>query len=267
MRSDEPFAKIPKDVLYDPTISMAAKVTYAIIESFGWKTGEANAYQRTIAEKLGCTDRAVRNYLEELKSRGLIEVERRGKQLANVTRLLAPSDRNGRSDHSNKVTGTGVPITPEQAFLSPRNERSSHSGTGVPVHIKQTGAKKTRVKQTQVSSRRAGARDAAASSPANEAGTKLLRDFGVDGADKLANSRTIFEIRAAIERAASRGANPAGFAAWLLGSTTGKVAPDVSIRAAELEKGGGAAIDDFATDPAKIVHKYASVGSAFLETG
>jgi DNA-binding transcriptional MocR family regulator len=59
------------------TISAGAKLCYARLCRFAGKNGVAWPHQKTLAAKLGVSDRTIRAYLRELKDAGLIETRPR----------------------------------------------------------------------------------------------------------------------------------------------------------------------------------------------
>src|SRR5687767_1040770 len=66
---------IPEWLELIPTISAGAKLCYARLCRYAGKNGVAWPHEDTLAAKLGgVTDRTVRNYLDQLKRAGLIDI-------------------------------------------------------------------------------------------------------------------------------------------------------------------------------------------------
>lgn len=64
------FVLLPLEVLHDPTISHAAKLTYARLGFFAGKNGRCNPSHETLAAEICLKPRQVRTVLAELKARG-----------------------------------------------------------------------------------------------------------------------------------------------------------------------------------------------------
>jgi hypothetical protein len=103
------FTKVPNDVLLRSSLSLGARMTYALLKHRARNDSHCWPSQKTLAGELGVKDtRQVRRWLEELAAPtvGLISIERRGKKLENVYHLLPLSDRTQDAHH---VTGQTEP--------------------------------------------------------------------------------------------------------------------------------------------------------------
>lgn len=78
------FTPVPNAVLESKSLSLGAKVVYALLLKYAWQSGEAFPGQGRLAESTGCTERTIRTYLTELKSAGLISWRRRGLTKTNI---------------------------------------------------------------------------------------------------------------------------------------------------------------------------------------
>lgn len=78
------YTVISNFVLFDPTVSPAAKTTYALLLSFAWQAEQSFPGQIRLAEILGVKERMVRYYLSELVSKKYIRVKRRGLGKTNL---------------------------------------------------------------------------------------------------------------------------------------------------------------------------------------
>jgi len=81
------FTQVPDEILYDPTLSRAAKAVYGCLLSYMWQ-GDIYCWpsQKTMAARLGqgCKPRTVWSALNELQERCYIEKVRRGLGLTNM---------------------------------------------------------------------------------------------------------------------------------------------------------------------------------------
>lgn len=69
------FAVIPATVLYDKTLSPAAKILYAQISGLCNKKGFCWAANSYFAKLHDVSDRSIQNWLAELKDKGYIKIE------------------------------------------------------------------------------------------------------------------------------------------------------------------------------------------------
>jgi hypothetical protein len=96
----------------DPeTTANEFRLAYAISQLLNKKTRVCFPLQSTLAEQLGVTDRAVRQYITGLVERGHLRVRHRGRDKSSIYELVL-KDRNAASGHDD--------IRPERTF------RSSH---------------------------------------------------------------------------------------------------------------------------------------------
>ncbi len=130
MRGIPAHGRIPRALLRDASISRDARLLWAELEDHVGKDGEAPwPAQETMAEHLGCTDRAVRNWLNELVRAGWLSVEARPGRSNKYWLNWVPVSTAWN-------TGSGVaPRNPRST--PPRNARSGGSGTAVPPNKNQ----------------------------------------------------------------------------------------------------------------------------------
>lgn len=74
---------IPDWLLQSDICSIQAKITYAVLCKHSGENGHCYPSQQLIANQTGVSDRQVRNYIQELKECGLIEVVRSGLKKTN----------------------------------------------------------------------------------------------------------------------------------------------------------------------------------------
>ena len=78
------FAAFPYLVMKDVNLSGMARFTYAVLLMFAWQEGSTFASQETMVQVVGVSVRQLQRYLDELKSAGYIEVERKDKRFNNT---------------------------------------------------------------------------------------------------------------------------------------------------------------------------------------
>lgn len=105
------FTMVPNHVLDAEHLSGQAKVTFALLMRFGRAKERAFPGQARMARLVGCTEKTLRVYIDELTQAGLVEVRRRGRGKTNLyilhpERELLPI-KNGNDDPSGSVTITG----------------------------------------------------------------------------------------------------------------------------------------------------------------
>lgn len=88
------FTQIPNAILREATLSVQARLAFAMLASFAWEDESCFPGQEKVAAMLGVSDRSLRGYIGELKAAGAVEVERRG--LGKTNRyVLLPSALTG----------------------------------------------------------------------------------------------------------------------------------------------------------------------------
>jgi DNA-binding MarR family transcriptional regulator len=143
------FSQIPNVVTLDRTISSPAYRLYALLVSYAMQAEGSIASQGAIAEDLGCTDRSIRNWLDELEERGLISIHQQGQMRPNVY-IIEDAYALYEEKKPDPKKGEGKQLSPEpsfrsseeSAFRSNRNGDSSHGGTVVPTLKELTTNKK-----------------------------------------------------------------------------------------------------------------------------
>lgn len=140
---------VPNSILRDARVTPAARLLYSILKSYAWQTDNSFPGQKRLADEMGCSDRMVRFYLQELENCGLITVEQRGKTITNRYFLtdkinsewnsISASDRKHTSTHNESdrkpvstVTGSTVPLV-----------------TGSTLPTNKTQGNKTQINKTQ----------------------------------------------------------------------------------------------------------------------
>lgn len=81
------FTQVPNVILRNRTLSMGAKLAYAVLLSYAWQDKSCFPGQVRMAVDLGVIEKSVRTYLQELETAGVILVKRRGQGKTNVYTL------------------------------------------------------------------------------------------------------------------------------------------------------------------------------------
>jgi hypothetical protein len=76
-RLNKNFTQIPNEVLFYDKLTPQARLLYAILVSFAWFENECWPGQTRLAEAMGCSEKMIRKYLNELREHDLVEWKRR----------------------------------------------------------------------------------------------------------------------------------------------------------------------------------------------
>ena len=82
------FTSIPNRILRNPNLSIGAKMAYTMLLHYAWQKGFCFPAQTRLAEDLGCGERSIRRWLNELKASGLVTWKQVGLNKPNVYRIL-----------------------------------------------------------------------------------------------------------------------------------------------------------------------------------
>ena len=131
------FSQIPNVVTLDSTISCTAYRLYALLVSYAMQAEGSIASQGAMAEDLKCTDRSVRNWLEELEQHKLITTYRQGQMKPNLYIIedayeLYDTQKPKPSDSKQVSSEPSFRSSKESSFRSCRNGSSAHVGIPVP---------------------------------------------------------------------------------------------------------------------------------------
>lgn len=84
------FTMVPNAILLDPSISVGAKMVWAVLAHYAWQDAECYPGQEIITEA-GLSESSVRRGIRELEENGLLRTERRGLGRTNLYRVCHPS--------------------------------------------------------------------------------------------------------------------------------------------------------------------------------
>jgi len=125
------FVQLPKVVLQATSLSRDAKLLYAILLSYAWQATQCFPGYKSLCRDMGAGETTVRQYMAELKVKGLITWRRRGLNQTNVYTLLKLSN----ADLVRDASKTEVPDhrdskdkeESEERDLSLRNSKIEHT--------------------------------------------------------------------------------------------------------------------------------------------
>lgn len=78
------FTQVPNFILRSSTLSMGAKLTYAMFLSYAWNNDLCFPGQEKLAESIGVSRQSVGTFIHELEQEELVSVQRRGLGKTNV---------------------------------------------------------------------------------------------------------------------------------------------------------------------------------------
>lgn len=86
------YVPLRTEIICSPKLSHGAKILYAAVLDYIWALGDKSSWpsQERLAQDIGVGDRTIRNYFQELKDCGLIEITRRGLSQTNVYTIQPP---------------------------------------------------------------------------------------------------------------------------------------------------------------------------------
>jgi biotin operon repressor len=88
--TEKGFTQVPNAILRSKKISPGAKLAYSGLLSYAWHQDCCFPGQDTLGADLGVTRQTVNEYIRELRSKGFINVKRRGQGRSNIYELLVP---------------------------------------------------------------------------------------------------------------------------------------------------------------------------------
>lgn len=75
---------VPNFILENDTISIGAKLTYAMLLKYAREMDECFPGQDRLAKDIGATRQSINAYIKELSKAGMVDVKRRGQGRPNV---------------------------------------------------------------------------------------------------------------------------------------------------------------------------------------
>jgi hypothetical protein len=89
------FTQVPNFILTNASISVGAKLTYAMLLKYAWYDQGCFPGQATLASDMGAGERSVRTYLKDLEAAGFLEITQRGLGKTNLYRLHVTVKKSG----------------------------------------------------------------------------------------------------------------------------------------------------------------------------
>ena len=81
------FTQVPNFILRNGSLSLGAKVTYAMFLHYGWHNNFCFPGQERLAEDMGMSQSRVSEFIKELSTAQLIEIKRRGMGKTNIYKI------------------------------------------------------------------------------------------------------------------------------------------------------------------------------------
>lgn len=81
------FTQVPNFILRNGSLSLGAKVTYAMFLHYGWHNNFCFPGQERLAEDMGMSQSRVSEFIKELAVAQLIEIKRRGMGKTNIYKI------------------------------------------------------------------------------------------------------------------------------------------------------------------------------------
>ena len=81
------FTQLPNFVLKSPTLSLGAKVTYAMFLHYAWHKDSCFPGQERLGEDMGMSRQRTGDFIKELEEAGLVEITRRGQGKTNIYKI------------------------------------------------------------------------------------------------------------------------------------------------------------------------------------
>jgi len=90
------FTMVPNFILTNPNLSGEAKLFYSMLLKYARENDYCFPGQQRLAKDMGCSDRSLRRYQEELVKEGVLQVSQRGLGKTNLYRLDLTVQRKGK---------------------------------------------------------------------------------------------------------------------------------------------------------------------------
>ncbi len=81
------FTQVPNFILTNESISVGAKLAYAMLLKYAWYDDGCFPGQAKLARDSGAAERSIRTYLKELEAVNLLEITQRGLMKTNLYKL------------------------------------------------------------------------------------------------------------------------------------------------------------------------------------
>lgn len=114
------FSAMPHAVLFDNALSAGARLLYAGLQTYWWKSGECFASHATLGRDFGVSERQIQRYLGELMKAGHIVERRYGR---GQSKVYAPAKHDTDVVLESGNTTDLSPLAPNTTDLSVKHDR------------------------------------------------------------------------------------------------------------------------------------------------
>ena len=125
------FTLIKNDIFQESQLSIPARYLLCVLTKYCGQKGYCFPSQSTLGKTLGCSDRHIRDLLNELGAAGLVYKTRRGYNRSNTYKVakefVVKNDRNAGSYQLGSMfpLHQGSPIPPKSTYLEIKDKSSS----------------------------------------------------------------------------------------------------------------------------------------------
>lgn len=124
-------------ILLDGDVPAMERMTYLVLSSYAWQSEECWPGQAAVAKILGCGERSLRDYINNLEARGWVTKVRRGLGLTNVYHLHLPSRPANIADPEPVEPADKEDSVEEGTYLSPSSSTGLElRSTGTPARAR-----------------------------------------------------------------------------------------------------------------------------------
>lgn len=104
------FTQVPNFILKDASLSIGAKLTYAMFLSYAWHNNRCFPGQERLAHDIGMSRTSVTTFIGELESHGFVEIQRRGQGRTNLYHLHYKVKITERRPDVSRLTSRSQPV-------------------------------------------------------------------------------------------------------------------------------------------------------------
>lgn len=116
------FAALPYVVLRDKTLSVGARLTYAVLLSYAWQEDATFVGQEKMGKDMGISERHLRRFLAELKDHRYIDISREDRRFNNT--YIIRDVKTKLKAKKTSLRGHGRPLRPDNGVRSGRTRAS-----------------------------------------------------------------------------------------------------------------------------------------------
>ena len=166
------FSALPHDVIRDTRVSRDARLLYAVLQMYWWQEGECTASHETMAADMGCSERGLRRYLDELLAAKLIVESAAGVRRSKVYTPAPIGQKEPIEDGSNRTPLSDWNAVNRTKPTVQSDKTDTSNRTVVSDSKKKTPVKKTVEDSTPIGVDAAGAAAKPSAAPARSESAK-----------------------------------------------------------------------------------------------